>query len=504
MSRLRVVEGAMMGEVFDLKQPVTTLGRAADNDVVIADDKVSRQHCRIYDEDGALTLEDLSSSNGSFVNGRAALRTRLFDGDKIRLGHHVLAVSLATEASDSDSVKVVPEGPDVHSTTVEVVVPDDTTDFVGERLVAEHSPDRMVRDLGIIYRVGNFINRVRNHDDLMQTILDFAFDAVPGERGFLVLAEPDGHLVVKARRFGRNYGSRKLSVSRAITEIVMEKGRAVLVNDALHDERFSNRDSVIIHHLQSILCVPLKCKDKNLGFIFIDNPVVVGAFTKDDLRLVTGIAIQAGIAIENNRLFGQIEDLMFGTIGALVAAVEAKDRYIRGHSERVARITRAIGDQMNLPYETMKVGHLAALLHDIGKIGISESILHKEGTLTEAEKAVVREHAGRGADILRNIHDMADVARVVRHHHEYYNGEGYPDGVSGRDIPVASRIIGVADAYDAMTSDRPYRARLSQETCLSEIVRCSGTQFDSEVVEALLACIRKSRLSGITRTPQNA
>jgi len=489
----------MIGEVFDLPGPTITIGRSADNDIVLCDDKVSRQHCRLVKENGSLLLEDLASSNGSYVNGRAVQRTRVFDGDKIRLGNHIFTVSITSDSADSDSVKVLPEPAPPRGTTVDVVIPGDAANFVGERLAAEHSPERMLRDLGIIYRVGNVINRVHNHDDLLKTILDLAFDATAGERGFLVLSETPGHLTVKARRFGRNYGNRSLSVSSAITEMVMDKGQAVLINDAINDQRFSSRDSVIALHLRSIMCVPLKCKDKVLGFIFIDNPVVSGAFSTDDLRLVTGIAIQAGIAIENSRLFGAIEELMFGAISALVAAVEAKDRYIKGHSDRVARVTRSIGEEMQLPYDTMKVAHLAALLHDIGKIGIAESILTKEGPLAESEKAVVREHAGRGAEILANIRDMADVARVVRHHHEFFNGDGYPDGIAGRDIPVASRIITVADACDAMTSDRPYRMRLTQETCLSEIVRCSGTQFDPEIVEAFLVCVRKSRLSGTSR-----
>ena len=190
MSRLRVVEGTMLGEVFYLKSPVTTLGRSADNDIVLTDDKVSRQHCRISIDDESVLIEDLSSSNGSYVNGRAATRTRLFDGDQIRIGHHVFAFAAGSGEFDSDSVKVITDEPHIKSTTVEVVVPDDTTDFLGERLVAEHSSDRVVRDLGIIYRVGNFINRVRNHEELLKTILDVAFDAVAGERGFLVLAEP--------------------------------------------------------------------------------------------------------------------------------------------------------------------------------------------------------------------------------------------------------------------------------------------------------------------------
>jgi len=499
MTRLRVIDGSMIGETFELKSPVVTIGRAAGNDVVLPDDRVSRQHCRIVTEEGALTLEDLSSSNGSFVNGRAVARTRLFDGDEIRVGNHVLSLALGKPASDSDSVKVVSAGAGVGETTVEVIVPEDTTDYVSKALTVEHSPERILRDLGIIYRVGNLINCVRNHDDLVKTILDLAFEAVAAERAFLVLVEPENRLSVKARRFGRNYTSRGLSISRAITDLVIEKGQAVLVNDAMADQRFSSRDSVITNHLRSILCAPLKCKERTLGFIFLDNPFVTGAFSKDDLHLVTAIAIQAGIAIENSRLFTRVQDLMLGTIGALVAAVEAKDRYIRGHSDRVARVTRAIGEEMNLPYETMNVAHLAALLHDIGKIGISEVILAKEGILNENEKALVREHAGRGAEILNNIRDMAEVAKVVRHHHEYYNGEGYPDGIAGKEIPAGSRIIAVADGYDAMMSDRPYRMRLTQETCLAEIVRCSGTQFDSEVVEALLACIRKSRITNFAK-----
>jgi len=494
MTKLYVVNGLMMGETFEITAPVTILGRAADSNVVVTDDKVSRHHCRIVVENDSLILEDLGSSNGTYVNGRSVTKTRLVDGDEIRVGNHIFALMMAKDVQDNDSVSIVSEESPVKGTTVEVVMPNDTADFLEKELAKEQSPERMIRDLGIIYRVGGVINGIRHQDELLSAILDLAFDAVNAERGFLVLSEQSGRLIVKARRFKNPKDRRRLSVSKTIAEMVFEKGQAVLINDALHDQRFSNHASIITHHLRSVLAVPLRYQDKVLGFIFLDNPSVTDAFSGDDLRLVAGIAIQAGIAIENSRLFKAIEDLMFGAIGALVAAVEAKDRYIKGHSERVARICRTIGEEMNLPYETMKVVHLAALLHDIGKIGIRESILNKEGHLTDDEKSVVREHAGRGAEILRNIHDMADVVKAVKHHHEYFNGEGYPTGIAGKDIPIASRIIAVADAYDAMTSDRPYRGRLTQETCLSEIVRCSGIQFDPEVVEALLRSVRKSKM----------
>ena len=495
MSKLHVVDGLMLGECFDLSDPSMVIGRSQDNDIVITDDRISRHHCLIEHTGATFLLKDLGSSNGTFVNGRAVTQTPVFDGDEIRLGSHLLALSLS-EASDADvPVIIIPENGETKSTTVEIVIPNDNADFLVEHIGRKHSPERLLRDLGIIYQVGNFINGVHNHTHLLKTVLDMAFESVDAEHGFLVLIEGSGNLVVKARRFGDLAATtRSLSISRTIADIVLERGQGVLVNDALHDTRFSMHESIVAHHLRSVLCVPLKCKDKVLGLIHLDNPIVTSAFSTDDLRLVTAIAIQAGVAIENSRLFKALEDLMFGSIGALVATVEAKDQYIKGHSERVARISRAVGGEMNLPYETMKVVHLSALLHDIGKIGISEAILNKKGPLTEQERAIIQEHSARGAKILGNIQDMAEVVRVVRHHHEFFGGGGYPDGISGDEIPLPSRVITVADAYDAMTSDRPYRSRLSQETCLSEIVRCSGTHFDPAAVEALLKSVRKHHI----------
>ncbi|MHC4713717.1 MAG: HD domain-containing phosphohydrolase, partial [Planctomycetota bacterium] len=397
------------------------------------------------------------------------------------------------DREDRDVVVVAQEG-GIGNTTLELLVPGRSEDFLEEQMAAAQSPERLLRDLSVLYRISNSINGVRDPDALLETVLESAFETVEATHGFLVIVEESGGLAVKARRFSSGY-DRTLSISQAVADAVVEKGRAVLINDALHDERFSPSDSIIAHHLRSVLCVPLACKEKVLGFIYLDNPIVTGAFTSDDLRLVSAIAIQAAVAIENSRLFGALEELMFGAIGALVAAVEAKDRYIRGHSERVARISRAVGEEMGLRHDDLKVVHLAALLHDIGKIGISEAILHKEGPLTDEERRAIREHAARGASILENISDMAEVADAVRHHHEFWDGRGYPDGISDEQVPLASRIITAADAYDAMTSDRPYRSRLEADVCLSEIVGSSGSQFDPSVVEALLKVARKRRLS---------
>jgi putative nucleotidyltransferase with HDIG domain len=496
MARLQIIDGRFIGESFELPGDTRTIGRNNDNDIVLNDERVSRHHCRI-DFDGPVALiQDLDSSNGTYVNGIAVTAARLYSGDEIRVGGHLLEFAAQGESRRESDVVIIPSETDLDKGTVEIVVPEDSTEFFEEHIANSHSPERLLRDLALVYQVGNLVNGVRDHDSLLKTILNMAFDAVEASRGFLVLIEEGGGLIVKARRLEGGKPSEGLLISHAIADGVLKRGQGILTNDALHDERFSQHDSIITNHLRSVLCVPLKCKDRILGFIYLDNPLITCAFSTDDLRLVTAVAIQAAAAMENSRLFKAIEDLMFGSIGALVATVEAKDRYLRGHSERVARICRAMGREMGLTYERMKVLQLASLLHDIGKIGISEAILHKKERLTDDEIDQVHEHSERGAEILVNIHDMTEVALAVRHHHEFFNGNGYPDGIAGENVPLQSRIITVADSYDAMTSNRPYRKKLDQDACIAEIVRCSGSQFDPEAVEALLKCVRKSRILG--------
>ena len=499
MPHLRVVDGKLLGETFELADGAATLGRSEDNDIFIPDDRVSRRHCRLSVEAHSMLIEDLGSSNGTYVNGNAVERARLFDGDEVRIGGHVVEVQLSRQMEDADNVVITPEVRGMKSTTIEIVVPDESSDFVSEHMARAESPERLLRDLGLVYQVGNLINGVRDHRRLLKTILDMAFEAVNATHGFLVLLDGGGKLQVKARRSESGRGDRGLSISHAVADVVLRQGQGILINDALHDERFASSESIVNHHLRSVLCSPLKCKEKVLGFIYLDNPSIICAFSADDLRLVSAISIQAAVAIENSRLFKALEELMFGSIEALVATVEAKDPYLKGHSERVARISRALGEELHLGGDAMKVVHLSALLHDIGKIGISEAILRKEGRLTEEEREAIRGHAARGAEILGNIKDMAEVARVVRHHHEFFDGRGYPDGIAGEDVPLASRILAVADSYDAMTSNRPYRDKLDQAACLAEVVRCSDVQFDPDAVEALLKCARKHRISSLSK-----
>ncbi|MFQ5900556.1 MAG: HD domain-containing phosphohydrolase [Thermodesulfobacteriota bacterium] len=189
---------------------------------------------------------------------------------------------------------------------------------------------------------------------------------------------------------------------------------------------------------------------------------------------------------ENSKLVEDLKELLLGTIKSLSSAIDAKSHWTRGHSERVTKYAMMIGRRMGLDNRTLKKLMLAALLHDIGKIGTLETLLNKPGRLTEEEYEMVKEHPGRGAEILNPIKQLKDIIPAIRHHHEHYNGGGYPDGIKGEAIPLIARILCVVDTYDSMISDRPYRKAPGKEKAIEEIKRCSGTQFDPRIVNIFL------------------
>ena len=170
-------------------------------------------------------------------------------------------------------------------------------------------------------------------------------------------------------------------------------------------------------------------------------------------------------------------------VDALTAALDAKNEYTCGHSQRVATLSLALAQAMQLTPEEQQEIDIAAHLHDIGKIGIPDSVLVKPGRLTPDEFAMIRMHPEIGFTIVNKVTSLASVARIIRHHHERMDGCGYPDGLVGKSIPLGSRIISICDAFDAMTSQRPYRACISYEQAFAEVSRCAGSQFDIDIVE---------------------
>ncbi|MFO7839006.1 MAG: HD domain-containing phosphohydrolase [Desulfosalsimonadaceae bacterium] len=249
------------------------------------------------------------------------------------------------------------------------------------------------------------------------------------------------------------------------------------------------------------LVLPVFVRDRVAATVNLDYPEDAADFSRD-LQYATQLADQMGVALANSKLVRELDDLSEGALTALARTVDAKSPWTAGHSERVSAMAWNIGRFMGLEKPRLNILHRAALLHDIGKIGISSAILDKPGPLTDEEYAVIKEHPRMGVRILDPIKVYKDIVPVVLQHHERYDGKGYPDGVSGEDIVLEARIMTIADVFDALISDRPYRSGWKQEEVFDFILQNSGMHFDPQVVEAFASMVGEGPIRGTAASVQ--
>ncbi len=305
--------------------------------------------------------------------------------------------------------------------------------------------------------------------------------------GSIMLLEEDGDtLTIAAARDldQRLVDNVKRRLGEGISGYVAQTGEPLLLLDGVEDHRFDG-----VRNVKDAMCVPLKTRDEVLGVISINDKRGAKTFAKRDLQLFSSIARQAAIYIQTARLFKQMEKANLSTIAALVQAIEAKDRYTRGHSVRVTELAVSVGREMGMAAAELKLLETSALLHDVGKIGVPEQILLKPSRLTDEEFEQVKQHPAIGAAILQPIESLTDAIDIIYHHHERFDGAGYLDGIGGEDIPMQSRVLAVCDTFEAMTADRPYRKAMSYDEAVAELRRVAGTQLDPMAVEALIRVI---------------
>ncbi|MEM6334064.1 MAG: HD-GYP domain-containing protein [Planctomycetota bacterium] len=233
-----------------------------------------------------------------------------------------------------------------------------------------------------------------------------------------------------------------------------------------------------------MLAVPVARSEDTLGVIIGAEKPSGGEVSSVDAKLCHALAATLSIFLDNTMLYDGMQQMFLGTLHALTSAIDAKDSYTHGHSERVALLSRMLAEAMGFNEEAAERVHLSGLVHDVGKIGVPEAVLCKNGPLTDEEFALIRKHPEIGAQILRDIPEMQDLVPGVLHHHERWDGRGYPHNLAAQDIPLMGRIIGLADAFDAMSSNRTYRKALHPTEVRVEIAKCAGKQFDPQVVDA--------------------
>lgn len=284
----------------------------------------------------------------------------------------------------------------------------------------------------------------------------------------------------------------RLDTQSGIAGWVARHGKPLIVNDVAKDERFDESvDEITGFATRSIICAPLVVHRKIVGVVEVLNKNNGSNFDEQDLETIMSVASTIGMAVENTKLHRSILDAYKITIKALAAAIDAKDHYTCGHSQRVVEYALLGGTSLSFPREELEVLEYAGILHDIGKIGITDSILSKPERLTSDEWDVMLRHPGIGANIIRDVPFLEKARTLILHHHEKHDGSGYPDGLRYKDIPIGARLLAVADAFDTMTTDRSYRAAPGIEYAIEELRRCSGTQFCPVVVEAFISGLER-------------
>jgi putative nucleotidyltransferase with HDIG domain len=432
---------------------------------------------------------------------------RLCDGERIRafldrLVAEYGTASLTAECSPESIPLPLPDGNILYCCCPGV--PAERREWLGFTLTAllgyEFELCDVTRELSAVYEELTLLYRLSEgfagtlDPELIrtQTIAEIA-ESLEVKRVSLLMIDPGKEQMILAAGLGvhdEDIGRPRFAQGRGLAWKVVQERTSIIANDVSRFPEYVPGQTPE----KNVLLVPLITKRGIIGVLTVGDKLDDAEFSSKDEKLLAAIAHQMGVSWDNVLLYQEARELFLSTVAALSAAIDAKDPYTHGHSQRVTEFAMAIADQMDLSREEKENIRIAALLHDIGKLGISENILRKPDRLTGEEFAQIKKHPAIGADIMGRVRNLLRFIPGMIDHHEKYDGTGYPEGRKGEAISLAGRIIAVADTLDAMTSDRPYhpdRRGKPEIVAIQEIHRCRGSHFDPAVVDGFLRAHQK-------------
>lgn len=458
------------------------IGRLPELEVALDDMSVSRLHAEIHLSDEGWVVRDRGSSNGTVLNGVRIGRTPqpVREGDTIQIGALVfkvdhLQVRPVTVRIGQQTVQVEAAARRTWSEAVDAFEPPSS----------KHLPNDEKGFLRLL-RGGYRLAQPSRAGDTLQDVLNDAIMFFKARRGgVFLLDDATGQLAVRC------YATRPGGVTtprppgKTLASVAFRGRQSLLFKDSSEAAKYQ-ADSAVRGEMNSIICAVLRAPDREIGVLHLDRGPDDPPFTEDDLHLTDSLAAAVALGLDRRQLVERHEALFLQTVTALAQAVEMRDTYTGNHTQRVTAYSLLLAEEIGLPEDQKRQLRVATLLHDIGKIAIDDQILRKPGRLSDPEFAQMRTHVVRGSEIIQMIPGLAWALPVVRGHHERYDGRGYPDGLKGESIPLTARIVAVADAFDAMTSDRPYRPGMPTARAFTELQTCAGTHFDPDCVAAFL------------------
>jgi putative nucleotidyltransferase with HDIG domain len=490
--RLRGINGGLKGKVWE-EVGLMRVGRQESLEVVLEDTSVSRCHAELRPTERGWRVADLGSTNGTRLNGvrlgrgQWPIRVR----DLLQFGEVAVVVEALQDGADTN-------GTDADQLRVEATASASWEEALEGLAFDSRRCPRPGEQLLAMLRAGHHLVHLESEEELLQSILNDAVHVLDAQRGAIVLADgPEGALrlraVVTGRAEPRAAAAGRLDpasrhcYSQSLAQRCVSRGESILCHSAADDPELALARSIAEGAMASVLCVLLRTPRKRLGVLHLDRSPWQKSFTNDELHLADALAANVSAGIESAQLLRKQRDLFLNTITILAQAVELRDEYTGGHTERVKSYSLLLAEEVGVSGAELELVRIGTPLHDIGKIGIPDAILNKPSKLTPEEFEIMQSHTVKGAEILETIPDLHAVIPIVRSHHERWDGKGYPDGLDGENVNRLARIVAVADAFDAMTSDRPYRKGRAPEEAFAEVEKMRGQQFDPECAAAFLA-----------------
>ncbi|MCL2485361.1 MAG: GAF domain-containing protein [Endomicrobia bacterium] len=349
-----------------------------------------------------------------------------------------------------------------------------------------------------LHEFGMSATDIMSKEELVESVIEVACKLIHSDAGSLMLIDQENNELYIAASKGIPAdvaAAVTMKIGQGIAGRVAQTGRPIFCEDIESDIRFLRPNVGDRYQSKSFISVPLRVKNRVVGVLNINAPREIKNFEDRDVRLLTILADQAAMTLENIELYNNLHNFYFEMIQTLARAIDAKDSYTFDHADRARHYAKLIAERMHLPQAIVRHVEFAALMHDIGKIGIEDHILRKKGKLTSEEFEVIKKHPVIGNKIISPVAFLRPVAPMVLYHQEWYDGSGYPEGLIGEEIPLGSRIVAAIDAYDAMTSDRPYRKALPRDYAISELKKGAGTQFDPNVVDVFVNILKDESLN---------
>jgi putative nucleotidyltransferase with HDIG domain len=518
------MSGVVKGRAWE-SSDLLRVGRLDPLEIVLEDSSVSRYHAEVRATDSGWRVRDLGSTNGTRLNG-----VRLGNGqwplrprDLLQFGEVTVVVETLQE--DNEAVPAPPVAPsNGHPRPVgpskqtpaspppAVQAPTNPPPLIGDDLMVEGSSStpwadavanvaldtskgpRAAEQLMALLRASHSLMHIEKEEDLLNSILFDAVAVLDAQRGAIVLGDGPDKLKLKALATGRaepravaagrlDPGGR-FPFSQSLALRCVTRGESILCQRVEDDSELAVAKSIAEGAMASVVCVLLRTPRKRLGVLHLDRSPWQKPFTLDDLKFADGLAAQVSAGIECAQLLRKQRDLFLDTITILAQAVELRDEYTGGHTYRVTTYAYMLAEKLDMSAAELELVRVGTPLHDIGKIGIDDAILRKTERLTPDEFEAMKLHTIKGAEIVNTVPDLRPILPIVRSHHERWDGRGYPDGLAGEAISPLARVVALADAFDAMTSDRPYRKGLPAASAFAEIEKQSGLQFDPRFAAA--------------------